>query len=112
MDLTVSMKTVEELISSISFTTEEKDNFSWSLAAIFLFERAFESSIAERLHDLARNSMDSVGVSGGGQLSCCQQVAGPSSSMLSSLSNVPFPLHEFTNTIASIQASSVSILFS
>ena len=44
---------------------------------------ALESSMAERLHDLARNSIDSVGVSGGGQDDAVQS-AGAFSSMFSS----------------------------
>lgn len=44
---------------------------------------ALESSMADRLHDLARNSIDSVGVSGGGQDDAGQS-AGAFSSMFSS----------------------------
>ena len=45
--------------------------------------RAFEISMADRLHDLARNSMVSVGVSGARSDDECQHM-GPSSSMFSS----------------------------
>lgn len=41
--------------------------------------------MADRLHDLARNSMDSVGVSGGGAHEISPQLAGSSSFMFSSL---------------------------
>lgn len=39
----------------------------WFELTCTAFERALDSSIAERLQDRARNSIDSVGVSGGAQ---------------------------------------------
>lgn len=53
--------------------------------------------MAETLHDLARNSMDSVGVSGGGQ-EIASQIAGLFSSMFSSLCNVHLEAQELTAT--------------
>jgi hypothetical protein len=60
-------------------------------------ERALESSIAETLHDLARNSIDSVGVSGAAQDTGSQE-AGPFSSMFSSFCNKLLVLHELTES--------------
>lgn len=65
--------------------TEPRGNFSEVLfTATQVWVRALESSAAEILHDLARNSIDSVGVSGGGQVAG-SQLAGLSSCMFSSL---------------------------
>lgn len=65
--------------------TELRGNFSEVLfAARQVWERALESSAAEILHDLARNSIDLVGVSGGRQVAG-SQLAGLSSCMFSSL---------------------------
>ncbi|KAM2969588.1 hypothetical protein FF2_016671 [Malus domestica] len=49
-------------------SSELNADLSRVLEATFtrVWERALEISMAERLHDLARNSIDSVGVSGGG----------------------------------------------
>lgn len=68
--------------------------FSTGSVASFVLQRAFESSTAERLHDLAKNSIDSVGVSGGGQVTGSQSAAF-SSSMFSSLFDLDL---EFTDT--------------
>lgn len=66
-----------------SAPSEEKEDLSC------VSERTLESSIAERLHDLARNSMDSVGVLGRTN-DMGSQRAGPSSSMFSSCRDVHF----------------------
>lgn len=75
-----------------------KGGLSRLFKGIFVLVKALESSIAERLHDLARNSMDSVGVSGGGAVDKGSQLGGPFSSIFSSLCEVPFAQHELTNT--------------
>lgn len=93
-DLTDSLEAVELFVSFP--TAEETDDLSSrpisdTEAVICVLARALDSSIAERLHDLARNSMDSVGVSGGGQ-----DLAGPFSSIFSNLWDELFTLHELT----------------
>ena len=77
-----------ELTSCGSAPAEARGDFS---------ESALESSVAETLQDLARNSMDSVGVSGGGHVAG-SQLAGPSSSMFSSLFSEHFEPHELADT--------------
>lgn len=52
--------------------------------------------MAEMLHDLARNSIDSVGVSGAGQIVGVQLPAGPFSSMFASLGTEVFTLQVLT----------------
>ena len=62
-------------------------------------ERALESSLAERLQDLPRNSMDSIGVSGRTH-ELGNQLAGPFSSMFSSRVDEHLTKHELTETIS------------
>lgn len=55
------------------------------VSAAELLKKAFVSSTAEMLHDLPRNSIVSVGVSGGNAVFTSRAtIAGPSSSMFSS----------------------------
>ena len=62
-------------------------------------ESALESSLAERLQDLPRYSMDSIGVSGK-TLEPGNQLGGPFSSMFSSRFDEHFAKHELTETIS------------
>ena len=73
---------------------------TWTTLEVMLLVlfNALESSMAERLHDLARNSMNSVGVSGGTQDTADNSV-GPFSSILSSSPLIQhFDLLELTAT--------------
>ena len=69
----------------------------WESETTRVFERALESSVAETLHDLARNSMDSVGVSGWAQ-DTVSQLAGQFSSMFSSRGSEHLEAQELTAT--------------
>ena len=60
-------------------------------------ERALESSLADRLQDLPRNSMDSIGVSGRTN-EPGNQFAGLFSSMFSSRVDEHLAKHELTET--------------
>lgn len=76
---------------------EHEDGFTtWT------WQRAFDSSFADRLHDLAKNSMDSVGVSGGGHIAG-SQLASLSSSMFSSLFDLNSKPPEHLNTVTVIK---------
>lgn len=68
-------------------------------SACFVLHRAFESSMAETLHDLAKYSMDSVGVSGGGHATGSHSTTF-SSSMFSSLLDLHMEPSEFMDTAA------------
>lgn len=73
--------------------TEDEDDLSIGFKlAMFVPDKALESSMAERLHDLARNSMDSVGVSGAAPDEG-SHLAGPFSSIFSSFCVELFMLH-------------------
>ena len=76
--------------------TELNGDFSRILGATCVLEIAWDSSKAERLHDLARNSMDSVGVSGRAR-DTGSQLAGAFSSMFSSRRNKHLETHELTD---------------
>lgn len=67
--------------------------------------------MAERLHDLPRNSMDSVGVSGAAHDDTGSQRAGLFSSMFSSFCDKLFVLHELTESQKPQEKNPVSTLF-
>ncbi|KAF5732611.1 putative chaperonin-60kD ch60 [Tripterygium wilfordii] len=80
-DLTGSFETME-LVLFASAPAEQRGGLSRLVEGLTgLMVSALESSMAERLHDLARNSMDS----GGGHDVGSQSKAGPFSSILTSL---------------------------
>lgn len=103
MDLTDSLEAME--LASPAPMSRFLGSETWE------FERALESSTAERLQDLARNSMGSTGVSGAAQNSDLLQLAGPFSSMFSSLCTVLLALHELTITTSSQQKQLFSFYY-
>lgn len=113
LSLTDSVKAVE--LAPQASTSEDGGVLSMSrlFKDTWVVDRAVESSIAERLHDLARNSMDSVGVSGGAHDNG-SHFAGPFSSIFSSFCDELFIMHELTaNTKTSyklVQVCSSSLL--